>query len=42
MGGARFVRHLTFWDHSRMPRSDRNWLARSGQAWKLTLADVGL
>lgn len=25
-----------------MVRSRRNWLERSGQAWKLTLADVGL
>ena len=25
-----------------MARSRRNWLERSGQAWKLTLADVGL
>ena len=25
-----------------MPRSKRNWLQRSGQAWKLTLAEVGL
>ena len=25
-----------------MPRSGRNWLERSGQAWKLTLADIAL